>query len=215
MSLQSNIFRLGISFTLLASIAFAQSTGASFGTVINLGGTPSDVVIDELRGRMYSVNSTANRIDVISLGERKVMKRIVVGNFPLAAAIAPDSAFLYVTNTQSASLSVIDLGSDSVVNTVSLPAKPEGVAAGADGRVLITTQGTGTNNALNTLLLFDRTQGSGQQIFSIPNPPTISTPAPLPAVFAGRPATAFPGRLIITPARRKQHYSSMKRRRER
>ena len=29
--------------------------------------------------------------------------------------------------------------------------------------------------------------------------PTISTPAPLPAVFAGRPATAFPGRLITTP----------------
>ena len=133
MSLQSTIFRLGISCTLLASIAFAQTTGATFGSVINLGGTPSDLVIDELRGRMYSVNSTANRIDVISLGERKVMKSIVVGNFPLAAALAPDSAFLYVTNTQSASLSVIDLGSDSVINTVSLPAKPEGVAAGADG----------------------------------------------------------------------------------
>ena len=199
MSLQSTLFRLGISGILLASSVFAQTTGATFGTVVNLGGTPSGIVLDEVRGRIYSVNSTANRIDVLSLSERKVMKSIVVGNFPLAAAISPDNAYLYVTNTQSTGLSVIDLGSDSVINTVSLPAKPEGVAVGADGRVLITTQGTGANNALNTLLLFDRTQNSGQQIFSIPNPPTISTPAPLPAVFAGRPATAFPGRLTTTP----------------
>jgi len=199
MSLQSTLFRLGISVTLLASAVFAQTTGATFGSVINLGGTPSDVVLDEARGRIYSVNSSANRVDVLSLSERKLMKSISVGNFPLAAALSPDNAYLYITNTQSATMSVIDLGSDGVVNTVSLGAKPEGVAVGADGRVLITTQGTGANNALNTLLLYDRTQGSGQQVFSIPNPPTISTPAPLPAVFAGRPATAFPGRLIPTP----------------
>lgn len=199
MSLQMTTFRLGISVTFFAAALSAQSTGASFGSVVNLGGSPSDIVLDEARGRIYSINSTANRVDVLSLSERKLMKSIAVGNFPLAAALAPDNAYLYITNTQSASLSVIDLGSDSVVNTVSLPAKPEGVAVGADGRVLVTTQGTGTNNALNTLLLFDRMQGSGQQIYSIPNPPTITTPAPLPAVFAGRPATAFPGRLIPTP----------------
>ena len=199
MSLQSTFFRLGISLTLLASALHAQTTGATFGTVINLGGTPADIVLDEARSRLYSVNSTANRIDIVSTSERKVIRSIAVGNFPLAAALSPDNGILYVTNTQSASLTLIDLGTDSVINTISLPAKPEGVAVGADGRVLITTQGTGTNNALNTLLLFDRAQASGQQIFSIPNPPTISTPAPLPAVFAGRPATAFPGRLSTTP----------------
>jgi YVTN family beta-propeller protein len=182
-----------------SSAAFAQTTGATFGSVINLGGTPSDVVIDDARSRIYSVNSTANRVDVLSLTEKKVLTRITVGNYPLAAALSPDKAFLYVTNTQSATLSVIDLGTDSVVNTVSLPAKPEGVAAGSDGRVLITTQGTGPQNQLNTLLLFDRTQTTGQQIFSVPSPPAISTPNPLPPVFAGRPATAFPGRLLATP----------------
>src|SRR5688572_21149674 len=158
MSLQMTIFRLGISVTLFASMLSAQSTGASFGSVVNLGGSPSDIVLDESRGRIYTVNSTANRIDVLSLSERKLMMSIAVGNFPLAAAISPDSAYLYVSNTQSASLSIIDLGTNSVMNTVSLPAKPEGVSVGADGRVLVTTQGTGTNNALNTLLLVDRTQ---------------------------------------------------------
>lgn len=185
----------------MAASMYAQTTtgAATFGDVVNLGGTPSDIVVDEVRGRIYSINSTANRVDILSLAEKKVLSRVTVGNFPLAAAMSPDKALLYVTNTQSATLSILDLGTDSVVNTVSLPAKPEGVAAGIDGRVLITTQGTGPGNQLNTLLLFDRAQSTGQQVFAIPSPPPINTPNPLPAIFAGRPATAFPGRLITTP----------------
>ena len=200
MFLQSKLFRIAF-VGLLAPSAFAQTTtgAATFGDVINLGGTPADIVIDEVRGRIYSVNSAANRVDVISLSEKKVLSRVTVGNFPIAAALSPDKAFLYVTNTQSASLSVIDAGNLNVTNTISLPAKPEGVAVGNDGRVLITTQGAGPGNQLNTLLLFDRMQTTGQQVFAIPSPPPINTPNPLPAVFAGRPATAFPGRLITTP----------------
>jgi len=199
MSLQMTCLRLGISAALLTCAVFAQTTGATFGTVVNLGGTPSDIVLDEARGRLYAVNSNANRIDVLSIGELKLMYSIAVGTFPMSAAISPDNAFLYVTNRQSSTLSVIDLGANSVANSVSLPARPEGVAVGADGRVLITTQGTGTNNTLNTLLLFDRTQSSGQQLFPILNPPTITTPTPLPPVTPGLPTTAFPGRLTRTP----------------
>lgn len=199
MILQSALARCTAVFVLAGSSLLAQNTGATFGTVYSLGGTPSDLAIDEIRGKLYLVNSAANRVDVFSTAEKRVVNRIAVGQFPLAAAISPDNNYLYVTNTQSASLSVIDLGTESVVNTISLPARPEGVAVGFDGRALVTTQGTGTNNALNTLLLYDRTQQSGQQVYSVPFPPAITTPNPLPAVFAGRPATAFPGRLMPTP----------------
>ncbi|MFN9263761.1 MAG: hypothetical protein ACK58M_21885 [Acidobacteriota bacterium] len=199
MLLQSVLARCSVLLLLASATLLAQNTGATFGTVYSLGGTPSDAILDEIRGKLYLVNSSANRIDVFSTADKRITSRITVGQFPLAAAISPDNNFLYVTNTQSASLSVIDLGTESVINTVSLPARPEGVAVGVDGRALVTTQGTGTNNALNTLLLFDRTQQSGQQIYSVPFPPAITTPNPLPAVFAGRPATAFPGRLLPTP----------------
>ena len=37
-----------------------------------------------------------------------------------------DGAYLYVTNQQSSSLSVIDLGTRTVVQTVTLPAAPQG-----------------------------------------------------------------------------------------
>jgi YVTN family beta-propeller protein len=167
--------------------------------VVSLGTTPSDVVLDELRGRLYLVNSAANRVEIYNIAEQRMAGSITVGAFPLSAAIAMDGSALYVANTQSTSLSVINLANDQVVATVSLPAKPEGVATGIDGRVLITTQGTGTNNALNTLLIYDRNQSQGQQIISVPSPPQISTAAPLPAVFVGRPATHFPGKLLRTP----------------
>ncbi len=198
--------RFGILVRGLAAIACATAswsqsitTGATFGDTVELGGTPADIVVDELRGRLYLVNSNANRIDLYDYRLKKVTGSIPVGSFPIGAAMSPDGARLYVTNTQASSLAVIELGADRVTEFISLPAKPEGVAVGNDGRVLITTQGTGTNNTTNTLLLYDPRQGAGQQIYVVPSPPTLSTPNPLPAVFVGRPATAFPGRLLTTP----------------
>jgi YVTN family beta-propeller protein len=175
------------------------TTGATFGTIVALGGTPSDIVIDEGRGRLYLVNSNANRVDIYDYNAKRLTGQIRVGTFPLAAALSPDGAYLYVTNTQSSTLSVVDLSFDGVVQTVSLPARPEGVAVGGDGRVLITTQGAGTGNTLNTLLIFDRSQTLSQQVIPVSSPPPISTPNPLPPVFLGRPATPFPGRLLTTP----------------
>ena len=180
MLLQSILLRAFALLLISGTPVLAQTAGATFGTVYSLGGTPSDVVMDEVRGRLYLVNSSANRIDVFSIPEKRVTNRIAVGQFPLAAAISPDNNYLYVTNTSGASLSVIDLGTDSVINSISLPARPEGVSVGSDGRALITTQGTGANNALNTLLLYDRTQQTGQQIYSVPFPPPHTTPPPPP-----------------------------------
>jgi YVTN family beta-propeller protein len=198
MSAQSLLLRFVLA-AVPAGLAFSQTTAATFGKVIALGGTPSDVVVDELRDRLYLVNANANRVDVFSIGEKRVTGNILVGRYPLSAAMSMDGSRLYVTNTQSASLSVIDLGTDQVMQTVSLPARPEGVASGVDGRVLITTQGTGVNNASNTLLIYDPNQQQGQQVSAVLAPPPITTPNPLPQVFVGRPATPFPGRLLRTP----------------
>lgn len=190
---------LYLAWGVLAAFGQTVNTGATFGKVVNLGGEPRDIVLDELRGRLYLVNANANRVEVYNYRTSQVEKLITVGTFPNAGAISPDGSTLWVTNVQSGSLTMIDLGTDEVRNTVSLPARPEGVAVGADGRVLVTTQGTGVNAASNTLLLFDPRQDAGLQITAVPSPPTISTPNPLPAVTVGRPSTAFPGRLITTP----------------
>ena len=185
---------------LLAAFSLrAQSTGATFGSIVRLGGTPSDIVLDESRSRLYLVNQNASRVDIYSYAESSLVGSIAVGSGPVAAAMSMDNSWLYVTNNSSSTLSVIDLAHGSVSQTVALPAKPEGVEVGQDGRVLISTEGTSTTDSVNSLVLFDRAQSSGQQVTSISFAPPPATPSPLPATTLTRPVTTFRGKLIRTP----------------
>jgi len=124
-------------FRLLKFVAFltfgvgcvhAQTTGATFGDVIKVGATPSDVVLDESRGRLYLVNSAANRVDVYSYTQNQMLGSIKVGTLPFAAAMSMDNAHLYVTNNTSSTLSVIDLGGGigNLSASVALPLNRQG-----------------------------------------------------------------------------------------
>lgn len=199
----SNTLRMRWAVTGLALCwaAWGQTTGATFGEVVSLGGTPSDIILDEARGRLYLVNANTNRVDIYSYKDKALIGSILVGTSPMAGAMSPDGSYLYVTNNQAASLSVIDLGTRGVVQTVSLPARPEGVAVGADGRVLISTQGTGVGNLANTLLIYDRTQAVSQQLMAVQFAPPPPTPAALPATTLPRPISPIRTRLIPTPDR--------------
>ncbi len=176
-----------------------QAAGATFGSIIPLGGTPSDIVLDEARGYLYLVNNNANRVDIWSIAGNALLSSIPVGLTPLAAAMSLDGSFLYVTNQLSASISVIDLSKLAVAQTVTLPAKPEGVEVGGDGRALISTDGTGGNSAANTLMILDITQQSSQQLTAVQVPPPPSTPVGLPSTTLVKPTTTFNSKLIRTP----------------
>ena len=129
MSLQSRLFSLLFS-SLFGLAVFGQNTGATFGTVISLGGTPSDAIWDETRQRIYLINSNANRVDILDTKTNTVTKNIRVGTFPLAGALSMDGAYLYVTNVSSASLSVIDLGNDSAAISRVLKKSPPSLRSG-------------------------------------------------------------------------------------
>ena len=173
------------------------STGATFGDVIALGGTPSDIILDEGRGKLYTVNSSANRIDIYDYVNQQKAGSIGVGNRPLAAAMSMNGNTLFVTNNGSSTVSVIDLNSRGVRSTVNIPAKPEGVEVGADGRALICTQGTG-GSTNNVLYILDLSQPIGQQVTAVSFPPPAPTPTGLPPVQV-RPTTTFRGKLQRTP----------------
>src|SRR5258708_4693088 len=133
----------------ILSLVGVTSYGATFGTVTPALGA-ADLVLDEARGRLYLINSNLNRVQVYSVAQRTFLAPITTGTQPLAGALSPDSKFLYVTCYGQSSLNVIDLDRGVVTRRVSLPASPEGVAVGADGKALITTIGTGQNNQFNT-----------------------------------------------------------------
>ena len=184
----------------LPDVSLMAQTAATFGQIISLGATPADVVPDESRQRMYLVNQSANRIDIFSTTTNSVIGNIPVGPGPLAAAMSMDAAYLYVTNATNSTVSVIDLKAGFVAQTAALPAVPQGVAVGADGRALISTLGTisGTTS-INTLYIFDRTQFGANQLTVVPTPTAPSMPAPLPAITLQKPTVTFPSRLIATP----------------
>jgi YVTN family beta-propeller protein len=186
-----------------APLARAQQTsGATFGDVIQLqGGTPSDVVLDELRQRLYVVSSNTNTVRIFDYTTNTVVGSIQVGKTPLAAAMSMDGNWLYVTNGGNTSLSVIDLTQGRVAQTVLLPSSPQGVEVGADGRALVSMVGTGVVAGIpqGTMAVFDRSQTSVQQLQAVTVPALPTTPVGLPAPALGRPTLTFTGRLLRTP----------------
>ena len=159
---------------------------ATFGTSVALVGGASDLVLDDARGRLYLVATSQSRIEVYSLSQRRFLNPIRTDATPIAGAISRDGKFLYVSSYDASSLNVIDLDLLAVVGRISLPARPEGVAVGSDGRVLIATIGTGANNLTNVLLVFDPKAQDQQALTTI----SVTPPPPLPPQLpppAGRP----------------------------
>lgn len=208
-TLPVGLMLLGLGMSALP--ARAQTTAAAtFGNVVQLqGGTPSDVVLDELRQRLYLVNNNNPAVQIFDYTTNTMVGSIQIGTRPISAAISMDGNWLYVasgvTTQQVASgtplLSIVDLSQGRVVQTQSLPSAPQGVEVGNDGRVLVSMLGSGVVSGVpqGTLGVFDRTQTSSSafQLVSVPALPT--TPVPLPTTTLPRPVLTFTGRLLRTP----------------
>jgi DNA-binding beta-propeller fold protein YncE len=193
---------LGLTLAACLPVRAQTAVGATFGDVITLaGGTPSDIVIDELRGVLYLVQNKTNQVLIFDYKAGQVIGSIATGKTPLAAGISMDGAWLYVTCSGSTSLNVIDLGANRVVQTVQLPSVPQGVEVGADGRALVSMVGSGVVNGIpqGTLSVFDRNQVSSQQLLPVTVPALTTTLTPAPAQGLTRPTTTFTGKLTRTP----------------
>jgi hypothetical protein len=202
---------VALAFLALLPPAHGQTTtGATFGDVIQLpGGTPSDIVLDELRHVLYLVENSTNQVLIFDYSAAQLVGSIGVNKSPIAAAISMDGNWLYVTSgatpLQTASgtpiLNVIDLTQNRVTQSVVLPSIPQGVEVGNDGRVLIAMMGSGVVSGVpqGTLSLFDRTLTSGAQLLPVTVPALPTTPAPLPPTTLTRPTKIFTGSLLRTP----------------
>jgi uncharacterized protein (TIGR03437 family) len=190
---------LALSF--LLSIVWRPLTAATLGTVINVTGGSSDLVLDESRSLLYLVRSVPyNRVEVFSTTQRRIITAVPTDANPLAAALTPDGSLLYVTCHDASSLNIIDVRANPPVvrAKVSLPARPEGVAVGGDGRVLITTIGSGAGNLLNTLLIYDPAAAeAGRILQTVPVAPPPPLPPQLPPP-SGRSFLANRSQLLTT-----------------
>ena len=170
---------------------------ATFGRVVPMVGGASDVVLDEARGRLYLISSLQNQVQIYSIQRQSFLSSIPTDQTPLSAALSRDGKFLYVTCYDSAKLDVIDLDAMVLATQVSLPARPEGVAPGSDGKVLLSTTGSGTNGAANVLLLYDPSPNAAALLTNISVTPPAATPPTLPPP-SGRPFLATHSQLVAT-----------------
>jgi len=87
-------------------------------------------------GQVYVANSGSGTVSVIETVNHTVVNTINVGGQPIRIAVTPNDRFVYVTNTTTNSVSVIDTQATPpmVVTTVPLNGSGRGVAITADGR---------------------------------------------------------------------------------
>ncbi len=181
---------------------------ATFGTPTGPAGGASytDIVLDEPRTQLYLVNSANSKIDIYNYHTKTFATSVPIGSSaqPVAAAlswpVSGSSRYLYVTAYASSTLYQINLTvktGPAVSARFSLPYNPEGVGVGADGRVLVTTIGSGTANQ-NTLFLYNPNVTTSANLVSIPLPVPPPT-SPVTPTVPGREFLAYRGALLATP----------------
>jgi len=159
-----------------AVVVAGPCLAATFGTVVPLHGTVSDIALDETRGRIYAANFSAYRVDVISTTGGTVLAPIVVASPPSAVAVSPDNRYLVIGEYQKPSpdvlgaflrdtggITVVDLSTNSQVH-LDFTAPVVAVAFGGDGQALVVTR--------------------------TPIPPPGPSPPSLPNVFVLNPVSA-------------------------
>lgn len=180
------------------AVTALPSFGATFGTVAAApgGATYSDILLDEARQRIYLADSSGNRIDVYSTQTRAYLTPIKTDAQPVSLAMSLDGKTLYCTAYTASTLDVIDLTKTAlaVTSRVTLPAAPEGVAVGGDGRVLVSTIG---NSGQNVLLVYNPTAPSSSNLTNVALAPAAPTPPTLPAP-SGDTYASYHSKMITT-----------------
>ncbi|MBC8165152.1 MAG: beta-propeller fold lactonase family protein, partial [Bryobacteraceae bacterium] len=83
-----------------------------------------DMVVDQVRRRLYIANSGLNRIEVFDMRTGQLMNPIRAGQLPRSLAMTPDGATLYVANSGGENIGIVDLDRMQVTGRVKFPPLP-------------------------------------------------------------------------------------------
>ena len=93
--------------------------------------------------RIYVTNQLDNTASVIDGAQNKVVATVRVGVSPAQMAVSPDRKSVYIANTGSNTVAVLNTDNDTIARTITLPprSRPVDVAVNPDGRYLYTADG--------------------------------------------------------------------------
>jgi YVTN family beta-propeller protein len=122
------------------------NTNTTVGDPLGVGLAPAALVITPDGAYVYVANYTsgdpnAGTISIIRTSDNSVQLNAITGlSGPYAIAITPDGKYAYVTNFGSnnfapvgTTVSVIDISSNTIVDTIALGIQPSGIAITPDG----------------------------------------------------------------------------------
>src|SRR3954468_23528967 len=115
--------------TLCIGIVLAPIAGLSCATSPSAGKPAAPA-------RIYVTNQLDNTASVIDGATHKIVATVRVGVSPAQMAVSPDRKSLYIANTGSNTVSVLNTDDDTIVRTIALPprSRPVDVAADPSGR---------------------------------------------------------------------------------
>jgi YVTN family beta-propeller protein len=73
-------------------------------------------------------DAESSQVLAIDAKERKLVKRIPVGNVPLGIQMAPDGKLAYVACAQDGKVAIVDLASLSQIGSIDVGPGPDGMA---------------------------------------------------------------------------------------
>ena len=112
---------------------------------------PYDIAVDAARDQLVASIWSENYLTFVDLGTFEVLDEVEVGKNPEAMVLSPAGDRLYVANSDSDTVSVVDLASRTVVDTLRVGVwtaslrgiSPNHVAVAPDGEsLLVTAAGT-------------------------------------------------------------------------
>jgi len=162
---------------LLLVLSSVPCRAATFGTVVPHTQPLADLVIDEARKRLYVVNTYTSTVEVFAtnVSPPRLTNSIKTDATPLSLALSPEKPpasphYLYVACYDGSTLDIIDLTSANFSSvSKQLDAKPQGVAVGYNGIVLVSTVGTGTGGEV--LIAYDPATARTQALAVAPQAP--------------------------------------------
>ena len=164
-----------------------------------MGTTPSGVVVSPDGQRLYVANTGSNTVSVINTATGQRIDAtpsnifstdISVGSSPGALAVSADGKRLYVANTGSGTVSVIntdtyqriDANPSNIFSTdITVGSSPSALALGADGRLYVANRGSNTVSVINTATNTagrHQPQYSGTQSISVGSSPSALVMGP-------------------------------------
>jgi uncharacterized protein (TIGR03437 family) len=135
-------------FGVFAALAISAVThAATFGNVVPVRGTVSDIALDERRLQLYIANFSANRIEVMSTASRALRDPMPVFKPPSAVALSPDNRYLVVghydtftTSSAKGGYTIFDLDA-GLKQEVAIGNPVLAVSFGAGTQALVVTTG--------------------------------------------------------------------------